>query len=88
MPDSSLILGSTGAILLAACSLPQLLKTWRTRSASDFDWSFLIMWLLGDAFMLAYSIQIENWLLVINYGANLAPIGVIIYVKLLTSSNN
>lgn len=82
----SLILGSTGAILLAACSLPQLLKTIKTRSASDFDLSFLWLWLLGDLCMLGYSLLTSNWLLVVNYAANLVPICVILYIKLLQSS--
>lgn len=86
MPDYSLILGSIGSILLAACSLPQLVKTIRTRSASDFDWYFLWMWLFGDMSMLAYSLLCNNWLLVANYGTNLIPISVIIYFKFLQSS--
>lgn len=81
----SLIFGAIGAFLLAACSLPQMWKTISTRSASDFDWGFLWMWLFGDIAMLIYAVSIRNWLLVANYGANLIPICVIITVKLLYS---
>lgn len=85
---TSHILGSMGAILLALCSLPQVVKTIRSRSASDFDWSFLLMWLAGDALMLTYSSMTSNWLLIVNYGTNLIPICIIIYVKLLYSDKN
>ena len=85
---TSHILGSMGAILLALCSLPQVVKTIRTRSASDFDWSFLLMWLAGDALMLSYSILEKNLLLELNYGTNLIPICIIIYIKLLYSDKN
>ena len=80
----SLIFGYVGAFSLAACALPQLLKTIRTRSAEDFDWYFLWLWLIGDACMLSYSVLQYNGLLVLNYGMNLVPICVILYFKLLT----
>jgi len=77
----ALLLGYTGAFCLAACAVPQLIKTVRTRSAGDFDWYFLALWLIGDVSMLAYSVTMSNLLLILNYGTNLIPICVIIYYK-------
>jgi uncharacterized protein with PQ loop repeat len=82
------LFGYIGAFCLAACAVPQLVKTVRTRSASDFDWYFLALWLIGDVSMLAYSSIISNWLLVANYGTNLTPICVIIYYKAIDTTNN
>jgi len=76
-----LFTGYLGAFCLAACAVPQLIKTVRTRSASDFDWYFLALWLIGDVSMLAYAVTICNLLLILNYGTNLIPICVIIYFK-------
>lgn len=83
MPE---LFGYIGAFCLAACAVPQLVKTVRTRSASDFDWYFLALWLIGDVSMLAYSVTICNLLLILNYGTNLIPICVIIYFKAIDNS--
>lgn len=82
----ALLLGYIGAFCLAACAIPQLVKTVRTRSAVDFDWYFLALWVIGDAAMLAYSVTIGNLLLILNYGTNLIPICTIIYFKSIDTS--
>lgn len=76
-------IGILGSCTLAACAIPQLVKTVRTKSADDFDWSFLWMWLAGDVLMLAYSVAVSNGILTANYAANLVPICVILYYKLI-----
>ncbi|MEK6245705.1 MAG: SemiSWEET family transporter [Pseudomonadota bacterium] len=49
---------STGSIA------PQLYKTWRTRSAADFSYGWLLAALAGAALWLAYGLLKADWAVV------------------------
>ena len=48
------IIGGCAAFGTTAAWLPQVLKTWKTRSAEDFSWPYLAMFSSGVALWLAY----------------------------------
>ena len=74
-------IGWLGAVLLATCGLPQLLKTIKTKDFSGLSLIFIIWWFLGEIFMLTY-IMIEAFRipLLFNYGINIIVCIVIFYV--------
>jgi uncharacterized protein with PQ loop repeat len=47
-------LGVTGGVILAICTLPQLIQIWRTQSAQDVSLYFTIMYFLGLSMTVAY----------------------------------
>lgn len=67
------ILGWIGAFLLGACGLPQVFKTWKTKSVGDLSWIFLLSWCFGEFFTLVYiwMNNITNPPLMTNYIVNL-----------------
>jgi len=77
------LIGTIGAIAFAICGLPQAVKCWQTKRADDMSWLFLILWGLGEACMIAYTVMAldSNRLLLANYLANGAFLAVIIYYK-------
>jgi len=50
------ILGLIAATLTTVAFLPQLLKTWQTKSAKDVSFAMLITFILGVALWLIYGI--------------------------------
>ena len=74
-------IGWIGSILLAFCGLPQAIKCFRTKSSAGIDPGFIMMWLAGELFTLAYVLPKLDWPLLFNYGANILFIGVIVYYK-------
>ena len=62
MAESNFItaLGLTAGIFTAIAYLPQLIKTWKTKSAHDLSWSMLIVLCAGIILWLVYGVYIHN----------------------------
>lgn len=57
MPESLVtLLGFVAALATTGAFVPQAFKTWRTRSADDFSWGYLIVFASGVALWLLYGI--------------------------------
>lgn len=66
------IFGWLGSFLLVACSVPQLIKTIKTKNVQGVSLFFLILWFLGEFFSLVYIlVYAHKRPLLINYGINL-----------------
>ncbi|WP_344450717.1 SemiSWEET transporter [Actinocorallia aurantiaca] len=50
------IIGLVAGALTTGCWLPQLLRTWRTRSTDDFSWVYLALLTCGVSMWLAYGL--------------------------------
>jgi MtN3 and saliva related transmembrane protein len=50
------ILGLLAGVLTTACWLPQLARSWRTRSTTDFSWLYLIVLTVGVALWGVYGV--------------------------------
>ena len=80
-------IGWIGAILLAICAVPQVIKTWRTKKADDLSWLFLLFWLFGEILTLAYIItddvllNITHFPLYLNYLFNIVLVFYLVYAK-------
>jgi MtN3 and saliva related transmembrane protein len=61
------LIGSLAATLTTLSFLPQVVKTWRTRSAADFSWLWLASFAAGLFLWLVYGVAIWSLPLV---GAN------------------
>ena len=80
-------IGCIGSFLLAMCGVPQVIKTFRTKSADDLSWFFIVMWLGGEAATFAYLIA-NNFAtgnfqvpLYLNYGFNLLVVCLLLFGK-------
>ena len=49
-----IVLGLVAGALTTGCWLPQLLKSWRTRSTTDFSWLYLAVFRTGIALWMIY----------------------------------
>lgn len=53
-------LGLIAGVLTTIAYLPQLIKTWKTKSAHDLSWSMLIVLCTGIILWLVYGFYIQN----------------------------
>jgi uncharacterized protein with PQ loop repeat len=73
------IIGWLGAFLLATCSLPQLIKTIKTKKFEGLSLTFVIWWLLGEIFTLSYIFHVAfKWPLIFNYTINILATSIIL----------
>jgi MtN3 and saliva related transmembrane protein len=58
--DTVMILGLTAGILTTTSFLPQVIKTWKTRSAQDLSYGMIVLFLSGIGLWFLYGIQIQS----------------------------
>ncbi|MBP5975199.1 SemiSWEET transporter [Brasilonema sp. CT11] len=54
------VLGLTAGVLTTIAYLPQLIKTWKSKSAHDLSWSMLIVLCTGIILWLVYGAYIHD----------------------------
>jgi len=72
--------GYIGSFLLAVCAAPE---AWRSikRKKCDIGYSFLLLWLAGEALLCYYNTSIGSIPLYINYGFNILLISVMLFYR-------
>lgn len=81
MPGLTELTGSLAALLTTLSFLPQVAKTWRTRSAGDFSWAWIVAFGAGLALWLVYGVAIGSLPLVGANGVTLSLVVAIAFVK-------
>ncbi len=80
-------IGWVGNILFAICGLPQVIKTFRTKSANDLSVLFLWLWFWGEILTFIYILLgdwetgIAHFPLYFNYIVNIFMAVYLIYAK-------
>jgi MtN3 and saliva related transmembrane protein len=54
------VLGLIAGTLTTAAYFPQLLKTWKSKSAGDISWSMLISLCVGIVLWLVYGVYVQD----------------------------
>jgi hypothetical protein len=71
----------TGSLLLALCGFPEAIKCSREKKC-EIGWPMLLMWLFGEILLIIFAIQTQQYVLLINYFANLTFLTIMIRYKL------
>ncbi|NOT41457.1 MAG: SemiSWEET transporter [Alphaproteobacteria bacterium] len=75
------LVGTIAATLTTLSFLPQVAKTWQTRSAADFSWIWLLAFAAGLALWLVYGLALLSWPLIAANGITLSLVLIIVFVK-------
>jgi MtN3 and saliva related transmembrane protein len=75
-------LGLVAGVLTTGCWLPQLLRSWRTRSTTDFSWAYLAVLTVGIALWLLYGILTTDAAVIVANGTALAALVTLMLFKL------
>jgi MtN3 and saliva related transmembrane protein len=75
------LIGTLAATLTTLSFLPQVAKTWQSRSAADFSWIWLVAFAAGLALWLVYGIALVSLPLIAANGITLSLVLLIAFVK-------
>jgi MtN3 and saliva related transmembrane protein len=81
-------LGITAGILTTIAYLPQLIKTWQSKSAGDISWTMLIVLCIGIILWLAYGFAIHDLPILLANIVTLLLAGVILALKIRYRNND
>jgi MtN3 and saliva related transmembrane protein len=54
------VLGLVAGVLTTIAYLPQLIKTWKSKSADDLSWTMLIVLCIGISLWLVYGVSVHD----------------------------
>ncbi len=74
-------LGLLAGTLTTLAYLPQLLKTWKSKSAADLSWSMMIIMCSGIVLWLVYGTTIHDWPVIIANMVTLILASIILGLK-------
>lgn len=75
--EATTAIGLVAGSLTTAAFLPQVIKTWRSRSAADLSFAMLLIFLSGIALWTWYGISIQSWPIIL---ANAATIVLVVFI--------
>ncbi len=75
-------LGLIAGTLTTAAYCPQLVKTWRSKSAGDISWSMLITLCAGILLWLVYGVYVHDWPVILANVVTLMLTSVILALKI------
>jgi MtN3 and saliva related transmembrane protein len=75
------LIGAIAGVLTTVSFVPQVLKTWRTRSTGDISFGMFLLFSLGVALWLIYGAAIRSAPIVLANGVTLALSSSIIAMK-------
>lgn len=75
------LVGTIAGTLTTLSFLPQVIKTWRSRSTHDISLVMFLSFCLGVALWLVYGVLMEAWPIVISNIITLALAGIILTMK-------
>jgi MtN3 and saliva related transmembrane protein len=63
-------------------NIPQVTKTWKTKSTKDFSGWFLSLRFIGNTIWIAYAIEVDSLLMLINNIVTVVSSGIIGYIMI------
>ena len=79
MVDYINIIGFSGGVLTTFAAIPQLIKSWKTKSTKDISSLFLLILLVGIALWFIYGLLLDSMPIIMGNGA-----AFILYIIILT----
>lgn len=76
------VIGALAAVGTTAAWLPQVVKTWRSRSAEDFSWTYLAMFSTGVALWLVYGFLRKDGVVIGANAVTLLLVLTVLFVKM------
>jgi MtN3 and saliva related transmembrane protein len=76
------IIGYSAGLLILVSIVPQIIKSWKTKSTKDISLLRYIIYILGIILWLTYGIILANGPMIITNSINLCLASSILYLKL------
>ena len=76
------ILGYAAGAVTAFTFLPQVIKTWREKSAKDISLTMFLIAFTNEIMWLVYGVMLNNWVIISTNAVMLMMSGIMIWLKL------
>ncbi len=76
------ILGYAAGAMTAFTFLPQVIKTWKSKSAKDISLNMFLIAFTNEIMWLAYGIMLDNWVIISTNAAMLVMSAIMIWLKI------
>jgi MtN3 and saliva related transmembrane protein len=73
--------GLVAGVLTTTAWLPQIVRTWRSRSAQDLSWPYLLVFGSGIVLWLVYGALVANLPLLVANAVTILFVGVLVFLK-------
>lgn len=73
--------GLIAGVLTTGCWLPQVLRSWRTRSTKDLSWVYLIVIILGITLWGIYGVLRADVAIILANSVTLGFLGFLVVIK-------
>ncbi len=74
------ILGTVGSLILCASAIPQIVKTYRTKSSGDLSILYLITLIFGLMLLMVYSIYVRDFVFIFGNTLAISSTGIMIFL--------
>lgn len=71
------ILGTAGSLIMCASSVPQIIKTYRTKCIDGLSGYYLAILILGMTLIQAYALSLQNIVFIFGNGLSLFLTGIL-----------
>ena len=75
-------IGYTAGFLTTASFLPQVIRSYRTRSCQDLSWPWLTAFIIGLLLWLLYGLLLHNWPMILANSCTLTFCFALVWMKL------
>jgi MtN3 and saliva related transmembrane protein len=82
MPDVHELVGYAAGFLATAAFVPQVVKTFKARSAHDVSLGMYVLFSAGVALWLVYGVLIASWPVIVSNAVTLVLSGAVLVLKL------
>lgn len=76
------ILGYTAGAITSLTFLPQVIKTWKDKSAKDISLNMFLIAATNEVMWIVYGVLLHNWVIIATNSVVLAMSLIMIYFKL------
>jgi len=72
------MMGTIGSMIMCASSVPQIIKTYRTKCVDGLSGSYLAILMLGMSLILLYALYVKNIVFLFGNGLSLSLTGILV----------
>ncbi len=72
------IIGTTGALIICASAIPQVVKTYRLKRSGDLSIVYLSVLMLGMGLLQSYSVYVRDFVFIFGNGLSMFSTGLLI----------
>ena len=72
------LMGTTGSLIMCASSVPQIIKTYRTKCTDGLSGSYLAILMIGMSLILLYALYVKNIVFIFGNGLSLSLTGILV----------